>query len=112
MQHPTLPNAFRIMQILKTNWRGYSALRDYHFKRWCAYQSEQHFLPLKDLLQCDYILNWYETEWNDLVQNRLCRELKSVLGYMTETDMQYNLDSYAGELEDRYPSALFKELKR
>ncbi len=101
----------QIIKILQTNYVGYSNLRHAYFMSWCGAQSERHYLPLKTLAMHDNVVQWYETEWHNIVELQVLTGIEDLIPYMKSDDLLDFIDIQARQILENYPAVLFKMLR-
>lgn len=101
----------QIIKILQTNYVGYSNLRHAYFMSWCGAQSERHYLPLKTLTMHDNVVQWYETEWHNIVELQVLIGIEDLIPYMKPEDLLDFIDIQARQILENYPAVLFKMLR-
>ncbi|ATA75253.1 hypothetical protein [Capnocytophaga sp. H2931] len=102
----------QIINILQTDYIGYSSLRHAYFMHWCREQCERHYLPLKTLAMHDSVVQWYETEWHHVIEQQVFQGIEDLIPLMSPDDLLGFIDIQARQIHKNYPAVLFQMLRK
>ena len=89
----------------------YENLRYEFYIDWCVHLIQQGKAPnLKHLLTHDNLLNWYDDQWYEIVEQAIHRHYGQDISIYTPEEMLDLISFYAANILDYYPSVLHKKI--
>ena len=113
-ENPNNPNRFLIMRALGYNDWGYDNLIHQFFVTWCEAMALKFFHKDRDLISNETLFNYYQKQWQILVESRMIQEYGGYLkNNIPDTSKIYYKFIYelAMELENYYPASLINRPK-
>ena len=89
----------------------YENLRYEFFIDWCVHLIQQgKALHLKPLISHDTLMNWYDDQWYDLVEQTIQRHYGNDITLFNADDILLLITIYAENILQYYPSILLKKI--
>lgn len=89
----------------------YENLRYEFYIDWCVHLIQQgKTLHLKPLISHDTLMNWYDDQWYDLVEQTIQRHYGKDISIYTPEEMLDLISFYAANILEYYPSILLKKI--
>ena len=89
----------------------YENLRYEFYIDWCVHLIQQcKALHLKPLISHDTLMNWYDDQWYDLVEQTIQRHYGKDISIYTPEEMLDLISFYAANILEYYPSILLKKI--
>lgn len=89
----------------------YENLRYEFYIDWCVHLIQQgKALHLKPLISHDTLMNWYDDQWYDLVEQTIQRHYGNDITLFNADDVLLLITIYAENILQYYPSILLKKI--
>ena len=114
---PQITYRHALAHQLGLTYLQYENLRYEFYIDWCTHllacpPSGVRGLQLKTLITHDTLLNWYEDQWYDLVEQTIQRLYGNDITLFNAEDIYLLICIYAENILQYYPSVLLKKIKQ
>lgn len=102
-----------ILNALSIYYKIYDDYRQTSFQKWCAKYAQEFDISLRLLVTNDVLYSWYQTEWNQVVENQFMIDTKDFIeaGVDDPDTYQELFFKYPQNILEHYPKALLNKIR-